>query len=306
MMNIQVNSSLQGIGKSNNSGANTEVVMLQPAVVDDDPLSTPQTTPKQRRRARLSEEAEANRKDMIALRMREKRANETEEQKVARRLREADRMKRKRANESEDQKQKRRAEAALRARLRRANMSPEERNYDRKKAAERMRLRRKNETTGQKAMRRLKAAERMRRRRASETPEQRAQRRQSIALRMKARRRRKDEKAPEELPPLSPGTLVRGPRIVQVSPHSPSEILSDAPLDIHRGVAGTQLSQTSHIVVTSDVGDDVALVNVDPSMLHGNIISGVELASLTPLPLSIKQPQVSFVVILIMHNLKNL
>ncbi|KAK8743859.1 hypothetical protein OTU49_001298, partial [Cherax quadricarinatus] len=303
MMNIQVNASLQAMNK-NPSQPDTEseqVVDLQPAAVDEtNSLQSEPSTPK-RRRPRLSDEAQAERRIRIALRMREKRAGETEEQKRLRRIREAERMRRKRSSEDEVQKLKRRQEAAIRARNRRASMSPEERLIDRQKAADRMRLRRATESDEQKAIRRLKAAERMRKRRASETPEQRAVRRQNIALRMKARRRRKDEEGVngEESQIMTRNLRARlikneaiGNNTVQ---EGSSEQIANTNTDQETHISPSQLvTPTSHILVPSSigVGGSIALLHVDPSLSslslgHGTPgLSNVDMSQRTqPLPL---------------------
>ncbi|XP_042240671.1 uncharacterized protein LOC121878482 isoform X2 [Homarus americanus] len=260
MMNIQVNASLQAMNKNTvpPEPGTGQVLLLQPAAVDDTNCLQPQlTSPKQRRRSRLTDEAQVERRIRIALRMREKRAEESEEQKRLRRIREAERMRHKRATEDDIQKIRRRQDAAVRARNRRASMSPEERVIDRQKAADRMRLRRATESDDQKVIRRLKAAERMRKRRASETPEQRSLRRQNIALRMKARRRRKDEESLNVPSSLGMGGSIAllhvDPSIPSLSlGHGPSGISTvdmtqlTHPLPLHKNIPSTQEQNMSH------------------------------------------------------------
>nr|XP_045595040.1 uncharacterized protein LOC123756092 isoform X3 [Procambarus clarkii] len=302
MMNIQVNASLQAMNK-NTVPPDTDpgqVVVLQPAAVDEtNSLQSEPETPK-RRRPRLSDEAQVERRIRIALRMREKRAGESDEQKRLRRIREAERMRRKRSSEDDSQKLRRRQEAAIRARNRRASMSPEERLVDRQKAADRMRLRRATESDEQKAVRRMKAAERMRKRRASETAEQRAVRRQNIALRMKARRRRKDEEGvngeESEIVTRNLRTrLVKTEIIGNNAVHEgSSEPIANTNTDQATHISPSQLvTPTSHILVPSSigVGGSIALLHVDPtcsmSLGHGTPgLSNVDMTQLTqPLPL---------------------
>ncbi|XP_071551070.1 uncharacterized protein [Panulirus ornatus] len=280
MMNIQVNASLQAMNKSTvppETGSG-QVVVLQPAAVDETNSLQPQLQTPKRRRPKMSEDAQVERRTRIALRMREKRAGESEEQKRLRRIREAERMRRKRATEDEIQKLRRRQEAAARARNRRASMSPEERIIDRQKAADRMRLRRATESDEAKAIRRLKAAERMRKRRASETPEQRAMRRQNIALRMKVRRKRKIE---EDLEDIQPSEIIT--RNMASKALKSENNRNNA---VHQGNSGTVtnmnsnqssnisnsqlVTPTSHILVPSSIGVGasiaVPVLEVDPTL----------------------------------------
>lgn len=280
MMNIQVNASLQAMNKSTvppETGSG-QVVVLQPAAVDETNSLQPQLQTPKRRRPKMSEDAQVERRTRIALRMREKRAGESEEQKRLRRIREAERMRRKRATEDEIQKLRRRQEAAARARNRRASMSPEERIIDRQKAADRMRLRRATESDEAKAIRRLKAAERMRKRRASETPEQRAMRRQNIALRMKVRRKRKID---EDLEDIQPSEIIT--RNMASKALKSENNRNNA---VHQGNSGTVtnmnsnqssnisnsqlVTPTSHILVPSSIGVGgsiaVPVLEVDPTL----------------------------------------
>ncbi|KAB7507321.1 hypothetical protein Anas_01236 [Armadillidium nasatum] len=211
LMNVNVNQGQQSgnklsgsvvVGPSiqeNPNGGQVMVLDSSQTIDEAGNILPPIILSSRRRRTRLSEEAQAMRREKIANRMREKRANETQEQKEKRRLREAERMRRKRAQEDELSKERRRREAAERARLRRAKLSNEERELERKKAAARMRLRRQNENEEQKRLRRIKAAERMRKRRSAETPEERATRKHNIALKMKVKRQKKEEKENNEV-----------------------------------------------------------------------------------------------------------
>ncbi|XP_064094054.1 uncharacterized protein LOC135206636 isoform X2 [Macrobrachium nipponense] len=303
MMNIQVNASLQAINKGGpppDSGS-AQVVVLQPAAVDDtNELQCPVGTPKQRRRPKLTEEAQVERRNKIACRMREKRAGENDEQKRMRRLREAERMRRKRATESEESKLRRRLEAAARARHRRATMSPEERVIDRQKAAARMRLRRATESDEAKAIRRMKAAERMRKRRANETPEQRAHRRQNIALRMKTRRKQKTDSGVNGDDPDVNNMNCRLIKCENAGSVSPSTDGQDSLVNVSTGQA-THLSTAqlvqpgSHVAIPSSVGvgGSIALLHVDAAIPQvaitpTSVLSTVDMAQLTqsqPLPL---------------------
>ncbi|XP_042240675.1 uncharacterized protein LOC121878482 isoform X5 [Homarus americanus] len=303
MMNIQVNASLQAMNKNTvpPEPGTGQVLLLQPAAVDDTNCLQPQlTSPKQRRRSRLTDEAQVERRIRIALRMREKRAEESEEQKRLRRIREAERMRHKRATEDDIQKIRRRQDAAVRARNRRASMSPEERVIDRQKAADRMRLRRATESDDQKVIRRLKAAERMRKRRASETPEQRSLRRQNIALRMKARRRRKDEESlngeeSEMLTRSLSSRLIKNEIFGNNVVHHENSDGANVNMNQASHISTPQLvTPTSHILVPSSLGmgGSIALLHVDPSIPslslgHGpSGISTVDMTQLThPLPL---------------------
>ncbi|XP_066944377.1 protein split ends-like isoform X3 [Macrobrachium rosenbergii] len=303
MMNIQVNASLHAINKGGPppETGSAQVVVLQPAAVDDtSELQCPVGTPKQRRRPKLSEEAQVERRNKIASRMREKRAGENDEQKRLRRLREAERMRRKRATESEESKLRRRLEAAARARHRRATMSPEERVIDRQKAAARMRLRRATESDEAKAIRRMKAAERMRKRRANETPEQRAQRRQSIALRMKTRRKQKTDTGVNGEDPDVNNMNCRLIKCENAGSVSPSTDGQDSLVNVSTGQA-THLSTAqlvqpgSHVAIPSSVGvgGSIALLHVDAAIPQvaitpTSVLSTVDMAQLTqsqPLPL---------------------
>lgn len=305
MMNIQVNASLQAINKGNVPPENEaeEVVMLQPAEVSDtSSLTSPSQTPK-RRRPKLSEEAQAERRVRIALRMREKRAGESDEQKRLRRIREAERMRRKRAAEDEESKVRRRLDAATRARNRRASMSLQERELDRQRAAERMRLRRATESPDSKTVRRLKAAERMRKRRASETPEQRTQRRQNIAVRMKARRKRKSEESINGDEPEEVNRLVNS-RLVKTESSSSSRSTtqqgsSEPATNVNPEHSTPQLPTSSpHIYVPSTIGvggGSIAVLHVDsplPPMSVGHSatpgLSTVDMAQLGQ-PLSLQK-----------------
>lgn len=308
MMNIQVNASLQAMNKGNGNDQvpqeheSDEVVMLQPAEVHEgNSLSAMSQNPK-RRRPKLSEEAQAERRVRIALRMREKRATESDEQKRLRRIREAERMRRKRATEDDEQKVRRRLEAANRARNRRATMTMQEREADRRRAAERMRLRRANESPESKSVRRVKAAERMRKRRATETPEQRAQRRQNIAVRMKARRKRKSE-----------GSINDGDELTTDMDHSVDNRLVKAETTNTRSVTQQGSSEnvnannsapqvvtssSPHIFVPSTIGvggGSIAVLHVDsplPPMSVGHAgapgLSTVDMAQLGQ-PLSLQK-----------------
>lgn len=302
MMNIQVNASLQAMNKGNVPPENEagEVVMLQPAEVDDtSSLSSLSQSPK-RRRPKLSDEAQAERRMRIALRMREKRAGESDEQKKSRRLREAERMRRKRASEDEEQKQRRRLEAAARARSRRATMSMQERILDRQRAAERMRMRRATESAESKSVRRLKAAERMRKRRATETPEERNQRRQNIAVRMKARRQRKseesingDEEEPEELSRSVNTRLVK-----TENTRSATQESSEPVVNVNADHSTPQtVTSSPHIYVPSTIGasGSVSVLHVDsplPPMPLGHPANpGLSTVDMTQLgqPLSLQK-----------------
>ncbi|KAK7067591.1 hypothetical protein SK128_023527 [Halocaridina rubra] len=277
MMNIQVNASLQAINKGGGppDSGSAQVVVLQPAAVDETTSLQPQTeTPKQRRRPKLSEEAQAERRVKIASRMREKRATENDEQKRLRRIREAERMRRKRATENDEVKFKRRMEAAARARNRRASMSPEERVIDRQKAAARMRLRRATESSEAKALRRMKAAERMRKRRANETPEQRAERRQNIALRMKARRKRKLDLDMNGDDANVNNMDCRIVKCENARSGTPLSEVGDSVTNISGGQTSHTMSaahlvqQAPHLAIPSSVGvgGGLALLHVDPNM----------------------------------------
>ncbi|XP_068205875.1 protein split ends-like isoform X2 [Palaemon carinicauda] len=302
MMNIQVNASLHTVNKGGpppETGA--QVVVLQPAAVEDTgDLQCTVGTPKQRRRPKLTEEAQSERRNKIASRMREKRAGENDDQKRLRRLREAERMRRKRATESDESKLRRRLEAAARARHRRATMSPEERVLDRQKAAARMRLRRATESDEAKAMRRMKAAERMRKRRANETPEQRAHRRQNIAMRMKTRRKQKpgDDGVNGEDQDVNN----MNSRLIKCESEnaSPNQHGQDPLVNVSTGQT-THLStaqlvqQGSHVAIPSSVGvgGSIALLHVDGAIPQvaitpTSVLSTVDMAQLTqsqPLPL---------------------
>lgn len=302
MMNIQVNASLQAMNKGgvppeHESG---EVVMLQPAEVDEtSSMSSFSQNPK-RRRPKLSDEAQQERRIRIALRMREKRAEETDEQKRLRRIREAERMRRKRATEDEEQKVRRRLEAAARARNRRASMTMQERIQDRERAAERMRLRRATESSDAKTVRRLKAAERMRKRRAAETPEQRNQRRQNIAVRMKARRKRKSEGGsmngdePEVLNQSTNARLVK----TENSRSDTHQENSEQVVNVNPNSAPQTVTSSPHIYVPSTIGvggGGIAVVHMDsslPSMSLGHPANpGLSTVDMTQLgqPLSLQK-----------------
>ncbi|XP_045132128.1 E3 ubiquitin-protein ligase Arkadia-like isoform X2 [Portunus trituberculatus] len=304
MMNIQVNASLQAMNKGNGNdhippdNESDEVVMLQPAEVNEaNSLSLMSQNPK-RRRPKLSEEAQAERRVRIALRMREKRATESDEQKRLRRIREAERMRRKRATEDEDQKVKRRLEAANRARSRRATMTMQEREADRRRAAERMRLRRATESPESKSVRRVRAAERMRKRRASETPEQRAQRRQNIAVRMKARRKRKSEESINDGDELTDMDHSVDNRLVK-SETSRSVTQQESSSNVTANHTAPQVVTSSpHIFVPSTIGvgsGSIAVLHVDsplPPMSVGHPaapgLSTVDMAQLGQ-PLSLQK-----------------
>ncbi|ROT61282.1 Zinc finger protein [Penaeus vannamei] len=304
MMNIQVNASLQAMkqGTAPSDSGSSQVVVLQPAAVDENTSLQPQPQTTKRRRPKLSEEAQSERRIRIALRMREKRAGETDEAKKVRRLREAERMRRKRATEDQEHKMRRRLEAAARARSRRANMTVEERVVDRQKAAERMRLRRATESDEAKAVRRLKAAERMRKRRANETPEQRMARRQNIAQRTKARRKRKGDETlnGEDSDSVSRNIttrVVKNEGLNNSLPHQEnSEPIANVAVGQPTHISQAQLVQAgSHIVVPSSVGvgSGIALLHVDPTLPHVPIghgttgmLSTVDLTQLTQ-PLSL-------------------
>lgn len=309
MMNIQVNASLQAINKGGSGTPEVgsgQVVMLQPAAVDDmNSMHQQQLTPKQRRRPKLSEDAQIERRIRIAMRMREKRATETDDVKRLRRLREAERMRRKRATEDDDTKEQRRREAAARARNRRASMSLEERIMDRQRAADRMRLRRATESDEAKILRRLKAAERMRKRRAAETPEQRNIRRQKIAMRMKVRRKCKSEGSingddeSSDIVPLTRSITSRygkggsAPNSV-TSPGSSEPITS---VDSEQSVnisTPENVTSSSHVYVPSTigVGGSIAVLQVDPlasmSVAHSSGLSTVDVSHLSQ-PLSLQK-----------------
>lgn len=274
MMNIQVNASLQAMNKGNVPPEQEagEVVMLQPAEVDETSSVTSFSQSPKRRRPKLSDEAQAERRIRIALRMREKRAEESDEQKKLRRIREAERMRRKRAAEDEEQKVRRRLEAAARARNRRASMTMEERIQDRERAAERMRLRRATESPDSKTVRRVKAAERMRKRRATETPEQRNQRRQNIAVRMKARRKRKSEESingddePEVLNQSTNARLVKT-EDTRSATHQES---SEPVVNVNPNHSTPQtVTSSPHLYVPSTIGaggGSVAVLHMDSSL----------------------------------------
>lgn len=305
MMNIQVNASLQAMNKGTGNdnlhpdNESDEVVMLQPAEVNEaNSLSSMSQNPK-RRRPKLSEEAQAERRIRIALRMREKRATESDEQKRLRRIREAERMRRKRATEDEDQKVRRRVEAANRARSRRATMTVEEREADRRRAAERMRLRRANESPESKSVRRVKAAERMRKRRATETPEQRAQRRQNIAVRMKARRKRKSEESINDGDDLTDMEQSVDNRLVKSeTPRSVTQQESSTTTVNANHTAPQVVTSSPHIFVPSTIGvgsGSIAVLHVDSplppmSVGHGAApgLSTVDMAQLGQ-PLSLQK-----------------
>lgn len=302
MMNIQVNASLQAMNKGNVPPEHEagEVVMLQPAEVDEtNSLASFSQSPK-RRRPKLSDEAQAERRIRIALRMREKRAEESDEQKRLRRIREAERMRRKRAAEDEEQKLRRRLEAAARARNRRASMTMEERIQDRERAAERMRLRRATESPDSKTVRRLKAAERMRKRRATETPEQRNQRRQNIAVRMKARRKRKSEEGingdePEVLNQSANARLVKTENTRSATHQESSEPV----VNVNPNHSTPQtVTSSPHIYVPSTIGaggGSIAVLHMDsslPSMSLGHAPNpGLSTVDMTQLgqPLSLQK-----------------
>lgn len=280
MMNIQVNASLQAMNKGTTAPENEDVVMLQPAEVDETNCLNPLSQSPKRRRPKLTDEAQSERRIRIALRMREKRAAETEEQKKSRRIREAERMRRKRAAEDEEQKQRRRLEAAARARNRRATMTMQERLLDRQRAAERMRLRRATESSDAKTVRRLKAAERMRKRRATETPEQRNERRHSIALRMKARRKLKSEESVNGDEPVEETTRSVNTRLVKTeNSKSATQQESSEPVanaNPEPSTAAQTATSSPHIYVPSSIGaggGSIALLHMDsplPSMPLGH------------------------------------
>lgn len=307
MMNIQVNASLQAINKGSGTPevGSGQVVMLQPAAVDDmNSMHQQPLTPKQRRRPKLSEDAQIERRIRIAMRMREKRATESDDQKRLRRLREAERMRRKRATEDDDTKELRRREAAARARSRRASMSLEERIMDRQRAADRMRVRRATESDEAKILRRLKAAERMRKRRAAETPEQRNIRRQKIAMRMKVRRKCKSEGSvngddESDIVPLTRSITSRygkggsAPNSV-TSPGSSDPLTSvdsEQSVNISTPQSVTSSSQV-YVPSTIGVGGSIAVLQVDPlasmSVAHSSGLSTVDVSHLSQ-PLSLQK-----------------
>ncbi|KAK8399074.1 hypothetical protein O3P69_004265 [Scylla paramamosain] len=306
MMNIQVNASLQAMNKGTGNdnipheNESEEVVMLQPAEVSETNSTSLMSQNPKRRRPKLSEEAQAERRVRIALRMREKRATESDDQKRVRRIREAERMRRKRATEDEDQKVRRRLEAANRARNRRATMTSQEREADRRRAAERMRLRRANESPESKSVRRVKAAERMRKRRASETPEQRAQRRQNIAVRMKARRKRKSEGSINDGDELTDMEHSVDNRLVKdETTRSVTQQENSGTVNANQSTPQAQaVTSSPHIFVPSTIGvggGSIAVLHVDsplPPMSVGHAgapgLSTVDMAQLGQ-PLSLQK-----------------